>query len=210
MVEQDGETAFVRQEGEQRYHSDPTSSLRATALIRHGSELVDGIFFTETHDVVEFRNSMRVVSPSRRRLQEQPERDLALSLPEGQPWLENADPKLNDFLGAAEDGSIIPFTPDCYTGDAVRHKLKMNVVFDFGTYTEITQGFSSRADKQEAVMREVEHQFGMGKLIYLSQINLVLEVVRVIVGSQKDEMPLSQVSNMYLSDNFLGGKLLKY
>ncbi|KAH9256617.1 hypothetical protein BASA81_005121 [Batrachochytrium salamandrivorans] len=194
-----------------RYHTRYDVEEWGTALIENDSVLVDAVFQTQSGGAIEFRNGVKVPIKSRRLNQkEEQEEDMVLDLPEGKFWLpatsgrNETDGEEEVDIDGAEYGVITPFFPGCFPADQITHSFRMNLVYDYGLVQELTQGLTTSAAIVEAIMQEAEHTFSVGKLLYRAQFNINLELVTVIIGSAKDQLPVSRSKSLGTCANALG------
>ena len=178
-----------------RYHTRLGEKYWGTAWISDNDfHLVEGIFFTEGAGVVEWPKQ----GGSSRSLQHVPSTDLVLELPEGRPWLLMQQRQVGREAAAFNasqygQGEFIPFFPDCYPQDSVMHVIKLNIVYDAGLYAHLTAGLTgTEADKQRHVLAGLETVLAPGKLIMLAQLNVRVEVQRVIFSTVNDPVPFSR------------------
>lgn len=87
------------------------------------------------------------------------------------------------LVASAASNSITPFFPGCYEGDT--STLTITVVLD-----------ASAVDgNQAAALAKLNSQLSYGKVLFLEQLNIRLEVNKVIFGKNSDPVPLSRSGN---------------
>lgn len=82
----------------------------------------------------------------------------------------------------AERGAITPFFPGCYSKEGLTQVFKMNVIYDYG----LTSSFAS----ESRALADLDILFSMGKLVFLQQLNIRLEINRVYLGTASSPSPL--------------------
>jgi len=198
----DGKKTLIsnRQIMGQRYHTKMGDSIWGTALISHDQKhLLDGIFATEKHGVFEWKKD-ESSGAHIRKLSAISVNDVLKDLPGGKPWMKEKEHiRRAQFAGTLPPtidpyvpNTVITFFPGCYPGDSVTHVLSMNVIITWGMFQDLTAGMSGdTATLQSAVLSQLESTWAVGKLLYLSQLNVRLELQNVIFSSSTDPLPLS-------------------
>ncbi len=198
--------------------TNSTSSWANALVDLHSStKIVHGLFKTTTGLIYEWDETLLglVISPesvstssSKRNLQQDKntKEDIALDLPEGKFWLTNKNTTIqatesvkwknfirnnkNDKKKEEKDG-VIKFYPGCFPSDRITHVLKIDLILDYGLYLDITDLLTDNTRVLQKVLESVEHVFSFAKLLYLSQLNIRLEVNNIRIGTEQDPAPFS-------------------
>lgn len=177
----------------QHYHTSlQTGAFWATAQIHvTNMEIVHGVFTLENGEMMEI-HARNKTSVRRRTLHESSTQfhdvvleDLAtLKQTANDAQLQQQRTVLQTDLG------IYQFFPNCFPNDHVTHVFELEVVYDWGLFDSLTNAYITQEEKIQAAVADVESIFSVGKLVFLAQFNVRLEVKRIIFGSRNDKIPL--------------------
>lgn len=166
---------------QRRYQTKPGNGFWGTALIENDSVLVDAVFQVDFTAAMEFRNGQRVSTVANT-----PENDILQVSGSGNLRILAT---VDTTALAAKYGIVTPFFPGCFPRDEATHVLKVNVGVDFGFVQAATAGVVGQAAQLQSIQREIEHAFSVTKVIYRQQLNVNIDIVRIIVGSKSDVAP---------------------
>lgn len=82
---------------------------------------------------------------------------------------------------------MVPFVPNCYTDDIIPRQLDIGVVVDYG----ISEGKSL-----SEIKNAVDDVMSVGKIMYKQQLNIVLNVAKLVIGNEKSPLPLSRSNRL--------------
>lgn len=101
---------------------------------------------------------------------------------------------------------IVKFYPGCYPNDTITHKFDIDVVIDYGIYRSITDGMTGTYSKKiQSVKNKIDVEFSHGKLFFLEQLNVILNINKYIIGKKTDPVPLSRSGQDGTCNNAMGG-----
>ena len=97
-------------------------------------------------------------------------------------------------VNSSPNTGIIKFFPGCYPNDTITHTFKMDIAIDYGLYQSITNGMigASTGQKKTEVTAQVQTMFAVGKLFFLEQLNVLLEINNIFIGNNTSPLPLSR------------------
>ncbi|KAH9253292.1 hypothetical protein BASA81_008643 [Batrachochytrium salamandrivorans] len=202
VVERDGEETIVTKDQRRHvmYETAPGAAEWGAGLVDLDTNtLVSGLFLTKDQQVIEHN-----IKANRHERALGEDEHVVMEMPGiGQPWLlpqtaNRAAAKAQDtvLVSASKSGVVTPFFPDCFKDDAVTQVFKMNVAYDFG----LASSFASTAD----ALADLDVLFSVGKLIFLQQLNVRLEVNKVILGTANSAIPLNRGKAAGTCTNALG------
>jgi hypothetical protein len=133
--------------------------------------------------------------------------DTVLMPPGGTPWM-SPEYALKTNLRQTQDipyGTVIPFYPGCYPSDAITHVLSLNLIFASGQFQSLTSGVTGDNSYLESyVLSNLESVWAVGKLLYLQQLNVRLELNDVVFSQPTDPLPFSMSQQEGTCMNALG------
>mgnify|MGYP000122537182 FL=1 len=160
----------------QRYNTIRGSKYLATASIQN-NHIVHGIFVTE-NGIVEINENQ----PYAFKINETT--DIYFNNPENLPFKSTifSNLKINSVFG-----KIDKWNPGCFPLDTLTHVLQIELIIDLALSDYLFEKYSTKS----RVIDAINENFGFGKLVYLEQFNVRVEVTKIKLSIESDPPPLS-------------------
>ena len=140
----------------------------------HQPEIIHGLFFANESGLVEIERGGQIIHKVEHEGVHTADVD---QVSQTHDWTMDVQPQ----------GSVIPFFPDCYPEDRITHSISLTIVMDVSAAGPPSEHRASKA--------KLMNQLSIGKSVLLDQLNIRLDVDRVIMGTENDPVPLSRVGS---------------
>jgi hypothetical protein len=214
--------ATLQKAGPQRFKTAAKTQLWGVALINIDNKenvysLAEGVFLTPHQGIYEWTTQSNdgVV---RDQSEDPAHEDIALPLPAGQTHVTYPNGLANDpsyqltssaqttsnQATPADTNGVTPFYPGCYPFDTVSNTIKVSIAVDYGFYQSAAGTNVTPAQGLANTLAKIESVVSVARLIYLLQLNIYIQIDKIVIGNASSPTPLNRSNNNGTCSSALG------